>query len=490
MIRTPELSPFGFTADVGATVDAACRFDVGVQQGLAAGYDAIRSDNKRKRANGLLRSEDSELNEFQRRQLLSSARDIQRNFTVAAWMIRRHLDYVTTFSFQAKTDNKALNAKLQSLVADWSKPENFDVAGRHSRQRALRLAEARRTVDGDVLVARISDGRTQWIEGDRIREASDMPATLDRSRLVHGVQVNAAGRAQAYCICRRGNTADRNSSQFFFERLLTSQNAYLHACFDRFDQVRGVSPIASSLNDLRDCYEAFDYARAKMKVSQLFGLVFYREMFDDDEPRVSSSEDGSGYEVNFGRGPVQLDLDPGDRAEFLESQTPSTEFQNFSNTMILIALKSLDIPYSFFNEAFTNYSGARGALQIYDRACEVKRTENRNLLDWLTSWRTALFIQDGKLPGADPAAINWEWHAQGLPWIDPLKEVLANNQAIGGAMNTRTRILREQGLDFEDIVAELQHEAELLKAAGLPLNIDDRNALVAALTEDKPHAKA
>ena len=35
-------------------------------------------------------------------------------------------------------------------------------------------------------------------------------------------------------------------------------------------------------------------------------------------------------------------LDPGDKAEFLESKSPSTEFQAFSQVMVSVALKALD----------------------------------------------------------------------------------------------------------------------------------------------------
>jgi hypothetical protein len=47
--------------------------------------------------------------------------------------------------------------------------------------------------------------------------------------------------------------------------------------FDRFDQLRGISPLAAAINTLRGTYEGFDYALAKAKVAQMFALAFYRE---------------------------------------------------------------------------------------------------------------------------------------------------------------------------------------------------------------------
>ena len=369
--------------------------------------------------------------------------------------------------------------------------ENFDVAGRHTLQRAIRLAEARRTIDGDVLAARMADGRTQWIEGDRIRTGTGVPESVDPASLVHGIQVDTAGRAIAYAISRRGGSALNSTGSFVFERMLPARNAYLHAYLDRFDQVRGISPVATALNELRDTYEGLDLARCKMKVDQLFALAFYRNASGDDDGgglpgTAANSDDGSGYEVDFGRGPVLLDLDPGDRAEFLTSANPSNQFQTFITATIQIALKALDLPYSFFAENYTNYSGARQALLQYEQSAATKRADNVALLEWLTDWRLALFAADGELPGVDVAQLAglYQWIPKGLAWIDPLKEVLADVQAIGAGLNTRTRILREQGLDFDDLVAELAHEADTLRTAGLPLNLDQANAQITALTSE------
>lgn len=453
---------------------------------LLGGYDAIDSKNRRKAPTGLLRSEDAELNQAERGKLISAGHDIRRNFTVAAWMMRRHLDYVTTFHHQSKTGHKVLDKDVEAFIKLSSKRENYDRAGRHSLQSATRLAEGLATLAGDSLVVRLSDGRVQWVEGDRIRDQVDLPQDVDRLNLVHGVKVDQAGAALAYAVCRRGAVGMLGSNtSFVFERMVPARNAYLHGYFDRFDQVRGVSPLASALNELRDTYEGFDLARARMKVAQMFGLVFYRESLgEDEEPSHRLSEDGDGYEVDFGKGPVKLELEPGDKAEFMANNSPSNEFQAFTGILIQVALKALDIPYSFFNESFTNYSGSRGAMLQYERAAETRRRAVKDLLDWQTSWRLGLAMLDGHFPGADLEQLvaGQQWHPRAVPWIDPLKERLADIQAIGAGMDTRTRVLREQGLDFDDVVDELAYEAERLRDAGLPLNLDQSNALITSLT--------
>ncbi len=207
------------------------------------GYDAVESKNRRQAPTGRLRSEDKELLAHQRRKLTSASRDIHRNFTIAGWAIRKHLDYVSTFSFQSRTGNPDLDTRIEALMDWWSRPANSDVAGRHSLPRLVRLAEERRTVDGDVFFLKLSDGRLQAIEGDRVQTpTSGLPQGVLPAEFVHGVRVDEAGKALGYAVCKRPVTG----GDLAFERLVPAAFVVHHAFFDRFDQVRGISPLAAA----------------------------------------------------------------------------------------------------------------------------------------------------------------------------------------------------------------------------------------------------
>jgi len=462
------------------------------------GYDAVEEKDRRKPPSANTRSEDDLLTPGKRKKLTGATRDIHRNFSIAGWAIRKHLDYVSTFSFQSRTGIKALDDEIERLFAWWSRPRNCDVAGRHSLGRLVRLAEARRTVDGDVFLLKLSDGRLQAIEGDRIcTPTRGLPAGVKAKEFTHGVQTDKAGRPRAYCICKRSPLGG-----FAFERIVRAAFMEHHGFFDRFDQLRGISPLAPAVNTLRDCYEGYDYALAKMKVAQLFALAFYRQQADfegetyERQTVISGSEDAAEgsleaadqqrYKVDFGRGPIKLELDDGDRAEFLESKSPSTEFQAFSQVMIATALKALDIPYSFYDEAHTNYSGARQALLQYEQSADVKRQDVRDLLNRLTAWRLGHFIADGvlELPaGMALRDLRWEWIARGIPWIDPLKEVNADIAAVGAGLSSRGRVLKRQGLDFAEVARELAAENELLAELGLPTNVSPANAEIVEIAQ-------
>jgi len=456
------------------------------------GYDAVSNKGRRKPPDGVLRSEDAELNRTERRKLTSGTRDIHRNFAIAQWMIRKHLDYVTTFRFQPKGPHADW---LAAKVREWSKPEHFDIAGRHHRRMFFRLLEARRIIDGDCGMAKILTGHVQAIEGDRIcTPYGGPPPGVPIDRVIHGVQVNDVGKAEAYSICKRGRVTDwgQQGIDLKFERMIPAQHMWLHARFDRFDQVRGISPIACALNDLRDTYESLEYIRMRMKLQQLFGLVLYR---GDPQSITRESDAESDYETqNYGEtirlnGTKILDLDIGDRAEFLESKAPANETQQFIDQLVGITLKCLDIPFSFFKENFSNYSGSRQALLQYEQSASHTRSENIDLSDDWLDWRLGIAELQGDWPeGARRSDFWWLWIPAGMPWIDPLKEISAEVEALNAQLTSRQRICRERGQDFYQVADELKEERDYLESIGLTTdttpNADLNSALLAAGARD------
>jgi capsid protein len=441
--------------------------------GDGVGYDAVKDGHRRKAPSINVKSEDGQLTSDQRKRLISGGRDLRRNFPDAAWAIRKHLDFVSTFTFQARTNDKGLDAEMEVLLAEYSRSYRCDLAARHPLRRMIRIAEACRAVDGDIFLLKLADGRMQGIEGDRVQTASDLPTGYKPEDFTHGILTAKGGRSLEYCVCRR---AERGLN-LQFDRMFPARWIIPHGFYDRFDQVRGVTPLSTALNSFRDLYEGRGYALAKAKIAQLFGLSIYREASDQLGVPTQRDEDGDdvaespGYEINFDKGPVVLDLDPGDRAEFLENKTPSLEFQSFDKIIVASALKSFDIPLSFYDESHTNFFGSKGALQQYLFSANIKRADVVELLDHWTNWRLGMAVAQGEL--VLPASIawqdlNWQWVPAGLPWWKPLEEVKAYVEAIGAGLTSTPRACLERGDDAYEIAAEEAKyqamRAELIRA--------------------------
>jgi capsid protein len=372
---------------------------VPTQLGAQVAYDAIEERGRRASPAIRTQSEDRILQPTQRQKLDANAMDLHRNYSVLQWCVRRHLDYVATFQFHGRTEapglsedeNDAFNEQLEKWFASWSRAPNCDAAGRHRFAKMVRLTELQAVLRGDCGLMKLASGKLQGIETDRIRN----PLGTDNVTpdWVHGVKIDDAGGAKAYAIHKR-----QIYGGYLLERIVGAQNLILHGYYDRFDQVRGISPIVTALNPFRDTYEACDLAQAKMKVEQLFALAIFRDALDSaGETTATEEEDADGktktsYEVDFGKGPVLLDLDPGDDAKFLTSSSPSSNFQQFTQLVLTVGLKALDIPFSFFDESHTNFFGSRGAWLHYERACTDKREALVEMQNRMLIWRLMLAI--------------------------------------------------------------------------------------------------
>jgi capsid protein len=434
----------------------------------ALAVDALEDKGRRKAPQLLLRSEDDDIGPHTRRgQLITLGRDIRRNYSIAAWAIRKHIDYVSSFSFQAQTGDPVLNRRLEELVQYAGRVGKFEVTRRHGLRRYLRLAEAARTTDGDILTVFLGSGMVQGIEADRLRTpisygkdaAPIAPDVLNR--MYQGVVLADSGEAEAFAVSKRGPSTRSGpdiimpANLFTFERLVPARNAMLLAYHDRLDQVRGNSPIISALNSFRDTYENFDYATAKAKVSQLFALAILRKAAGSLGPTETS--EGGKIDIDFNRGPVLLDLDPDEDVKVVESGQPSDQWQSFMNMLVASSLASLDIPFCFYDATKTNYSQYRGAALQYEQSAQQKREDLKELLDRWTAWRMAIFAFYGilELPaGIEISNLKWDWVSTGVPWIDPLKEVQADGFAVDRGFDSTVGICRSMGRDAYQIAEE------------------------------------
>jgi capsid protein len=452
---------------------------------FAASYDAAEDYGRRKSVSRTTYSEDAVATERKRKILSANARDLARNFSIARWAISKHLDYVSSFSFAAKTGDEGLDAAIEDYVSRQSTKDRFDVARRHPLRRATRIAEAMRALEGDVFWLKLAPrapsllrGKIQAIEGDRIISPKK-PGVRDEG-WINGVLLGKGGSALKYAVHSRGP----DGTGLELEKAVSAANVLHHAWWDfRYDQVRGISPISASLNWFRDTYEGLEYGLAKLKVGQLFGLVISRDgesgPWGPDAPSATTDSDGddaldSQHKVDMGRGPFQLDLDPGEAASVLEAKTPSAETVDFLKLMIHIALRSLDIPYSFFDESFSTFYGSRGGLIQYLLSCKTKREDVAELLNAWTRWRLGIAIFDGeiKLPaGKDFKDVTWEWIPIGVPWWDPAKEVAGHTAAIAAGLDSPQHVARVTGTDFYKNVDEIAAARDYAVERGVTLDL-------------------
>ncbi len=459
-----------------------------VTSSATSGYDAINPKGRRKSVSSQIQPEDTVLNANKRRRLIAQSMDLQRNVGLAAWAIRQHLNYVTLFDLYISTPDETLTSDLQTLFERDSRMENCDVGGRHSWNRMRRLAEVRKTLDGDVGIMRLRSGYLQGIEAHCIVNPDRI---YSGSTWEQGVLLGPGKRAKAYNV-REVSQGKRT------DRMVSADNMFLLGCFEgRFDQVRGISSFTAGMNEYRDLYETLDYASAKVKVEQLFALAILRDKetvgaaptvgrrvdgVDDSDSDESTDAQGDVTrtpQVACGDGPALLDMDPGEKPEFLQATNPSSSTQDFLRLSIHLALLSLDIPMNFFDPKYVNYSGGRTAWNQYERSCISKREDQLALHDWYTRWRLARYLYPKEVGGTgeiilprsiDGSDIRCEWVPRGVPWWKPSEELQAELQAIGGAIDTPQMVTRRHGNgDWYRNVDEIAKAQKYAESRGVQL---------------------
>lgn len=450
-----------------------------------AGYDAVKEKGRRQAPSHATKHEDRTLYGTDRRKAIGGVRDLRRNSSLIDWMIRRHMDYVATFRFQSKTGEKAYDNEVEDWIRQQSRPKNCDVRGLFSLQRFVRMSETMSVLDGDLGINFVDPGGptglVQGIEGDRIRDPDPGIARRvdDPDNWYNGVRVDPTwGRPIEYAVHKRSS-----GSSLTWERNIPAGNFHLHAYRGRFDQYRGISPLLSAYNQARDVYEAEEYAMVRSKAASMLMAGVKRSLDSPlGEKMYEVDEDGepipSTYQVDMGRGPIWLDMDPGDEIQLLDSDNPGANLQDFWKFVTLLALKALDMPYGLFDESSSNFFGNKTAWLGYDRACEDKRENLRELLDRITLFKYRIAIKRGdlSLPKRNGKQLTladqpWQWVPRKMPWWRPLEEVTAYLKAIEGGLTTPQRVCAEsdQG-DWYENVDQIAEAIKYAEAAGVPLS--------------------
>lgn len=475
---------------IAAIADAGCCCLTGSFAGVAeftsaetagSAYDALNPKSRRKTPPSATQHEDRHLGESQRRQLIGGVRDLRRNSSLVDWMVRQHLSYVCEHRFQAAFGDDALDDDIQAMLAEEFRADRLDERNLCDVMDYAHLSEAMAVLDGDcgTLFVDADGGRIQGIEADRIRDPSGegFLAGISRpgaSEWFNGVRTTQSGRAFEYAIHRRIN----GWTLFELERRVRAENFHLHAYRHRFDQQRGVSPLAAAYNQLRDVYEAEELAMVRSKVASMFAMAVTRNGIESTGTVAYQTDDDgnpirSSYTVDFDRGPVLLDMEPGDDAKFLDSDNPGGNLQDFWKFVVMVALKALDLPYGLFDESVATFFGNKTAWLSYDRACTPKRKRVRGLLDRIAAFKLGQLIRSKRLTlpkGLTIVKKPWLWVPRGMPWWRPMEEVSAHLKAIAGGLTTPQRVCIEsdQG-DFYENLDEIARAREYAAEKGVEL---------------------
>ena len=479
-------------------------------------YDAI-VDKKRRRAPAIkVKHEGVVLNETKRSKLLATAQDQVRNHSLVAWMVRKHLDYVSSFHFNFRTQDPNLN-KLVNRIFDWhSSAKQIDISQRLGRDEMFRMFEAEKTVSGDAAFIKISDAmKLQCIESDLISKPKVIPQGVSESTRNRIESLDSSGIFKGdymqpieFSICNRG--AEGKTKEF--DHFEAAENVIFDAYFTRFSsQDRGISPLSTAINTVQDLGESFEANILKAKLTALFGIAIMRKSGSPDlggaagtlqeTTGAPSTPTDTNLDINLDTINV-IDLDEDEKIEVIESGTPSSEFINATYVYIHLALLALDIPVTYFDSRRSSFSARIADSNDYEKASEWKREKNRVVRKEYSDFVVQTLWDNpndewGLKTATESAGLSLrelkdevEWIPSGSPWLDKLKQILGDEKAIELRVDNAIDAARRRGSNvFRNIDKQLEvekYEMEKRVDLGLPERVsgDPAKYEVDAVTDD------
>lgn len=381
--------------------------------------------------------------------------------------------------------DKNVNNSVETAFDEWAKKGSASVCGKLSWIDIQRLVIQSVARDGEVLVRKVRGAGNKYrfalqvIEADLLDENYNLDLG-NGNQIRMGVESDKWGRPVAYHVFKNhpgdymhGTTYDIGR----YERIPAEDMVHL---FDtvRPGQSRGVPWMHSAMTRLNMLggYEEAELVAARVGASKMGFFTKNGEGNYDTSAGAGSDEMLVEAEPGtFETLPEGMDFKPWDPTH------PAGNFPFFLKAMLRGVASGLGVAYNSLASDLesVNYSSIR--------AGSIEERDNWRIRQgWFIEqfcqpvfegWLDAALI-NGLLGGAKPLPYSKfdkfnapSWKVRGWEWVDPLKDMKANIEAVNSGMATRTQILAEQGLDIEQVFEELAAEKKLATENGLDFTV-------------------
>lgn len=379
--------------------------------------------------------------------------------------------------------DKLANDAIEAAWAEFCQPGNCEASGKLSFVEVCAMQLEMVARDGEFLGRHLRGAANPWryrlqvLATDRLDVNANADAVGGGNEVVLGVERTAEGRPDYYHLLR-ANPLDARGTRSA-ERV--SADDVLHGFIAlEPEQARGV-PWAHAVllgsHMLASFSESAVFA-ARAGASQMGFLEQEQGEGGPIRPEDLGVAPDAGGELSKELRPGAVDLlPPGVSFKGFDPKYPSDAFGPFTTAVKQDIAAGLNVAHHNLSGDMTkvNYSSARIAEL-------AERDGWRSVANWfIGAWVAPVFrewLQMSLLAGAirlpsgaalpatklDKYRQGMQFHGRGWAWVDPLKEVQAAALAVKEGFSTRTQVVAEKGGDFEDNVAELAQEAEVIAA--------------------------
>lgn len=408
------------------------------------------------------------------------ARDLERNSDLMNAVISAYKRNVVGagYSMQAKTGDSELNKQIEKLWLKWCKKRNCDVTGTQSLNQMIRMAVARKKVDGGILfVKRYTAQGTipfqlQVIEADEL-SSETMSPNEKGNRVVGGIEYNSFNRPVGYHI----KQYDLSGMGIEKPIYIKADDVIFYFSKKRPSQIREMSDMTFTIPRIRDVNEFMVAVSVKERIAACLSVFIKKATPRDGFGRGITRKADAEYEGKTISPGMIKELNAGDEIQVVNPAGQGSDATSYTKLQQRLIGSGQGISYESVSRdmAEATYSSARQGL-IED---ELTYSEEKELLceilDEIYETFVIYAVLCGKLEIKDfwdnkDTYLAHEWIQEPKPWIDPKKESEANMIAIKTGQKTFKQISAENGRDWQDQIDDMAEVIAYGKEKGVDMS--------------------
>jgi len=405
------------------------------------------------------------------------------------------------------TPDKNINDLIENAWEEWKKKDFCTMSGSLTFTQVLWLLIEQYKRDGEFIARDYYPDKSvnkfgyslDLIEPDLLDESFN--EVRGSNAIIMGVELNEWNKRVRYHF-RQYNPQDEVSGMYSFlgnsgsGKRIAIDAEYINHIYDieHSNQVRGISHLAPVMMEMRQLHGYDEAAVINARIGAMKSMIVKRER---DTEMQGDTEDASGNLINYASNGETIYLNPGEDVSNWAPSYPTGEYPFFVKAFYRKIAVALGMSYNAWLSDLesVNFSSMRSGLLterdqwLVDQNFIIESFLNIIFTKWL---KAAIMNGVLKLPYSQLERINKpEFLGRRWAWVDPYKDIQAANDAINNGLSTRTKELKRQGYDFDDIIDELARENQKLKEAGITFSgsVNTNNKMVDDEDDDEVENK-
>lgn len=381
----------------------------------------------------------------------------------------------------AQRPDSLANSAIETAFFRWARRGSAEVTGRQSFADLCRTIAMAVATDGEALVRVVRGSGAQnperlafqLLDIARLDTQRNQAAASGRNAIVMGVEIDGYTRPAAYWLKTRVDATTSTA-----ERIPAGDLLHIYVTEDA-EQVRGVPWMHAAMLAMHDLGEFNRSALlAARKGADTLGFIVSPDG-TADALGTESTADGEPLQISA---PGTYDVLPeGYDIRTPESAYPSAVYGQFVKDILRRVATGLDVAYNGLANDLegVNYSSIRaGVLEERDQWSTLQSWFIDAFLEpvfdeWFNRAITAgtITMPNGSaLPAskADKFRVH-QWQGRRWSWVDPKNDIEAARLAVKSGIASPQMIAAQNGVDVEDVLADLAAFEEQTEAKGITL---------------------